>query len=107
MSDPVTEYLGTLQMERGASRHTLAAYRGDLKDFTAFTRERGRSVKDVRTEDIVTYVERLRRRGLKPASVARRLAAVRGLYRHLLQDGALAGDPTEHVDMPRANRPLP
>jgi integrase/recombinase XerD len=107
MSDRVTEYLGALQMERGASRHTLAAYRADLKDFTAFARERARALPAVRAEDIVAYVERLRRRGLKPASVARRLAAVRGLYRHLLAEGALASDPTEHVDMPRASRPLP
>jgi integrase/recombinase XerD len=107
MPDPVTEYLGTLQMERGASRHTLAAYRGDLKDFTAFARERARPLDEVRAEDVVAYLERLRRRGLTPASVARRLAAVRGLYRHLLEEGALARDPTEHVDMPRASRPLP
>jgi integrase/recombinase XerD len=107
MSDPVTAYLGALQMERGASRHTLAAYRGDLKDFGAFARERGRPLDDVGAEDVVAYIERLCRRGLKPASVARRLAALRGLYRHLLDEGALARDPTEHVDAPRAVRPLP
>jgi integrase/recombinase XerD len=107
MSDAVMEYLGALQMERGASRHTLAAYRGDLKDFTLFVRQCARALEDIRADDIVAYVERLRRRGLKPASVARRLAAVRGLYRHLLDAGDLAQDPTEHVDMPRASRPLP
>ena len=36
--DPVTEYLETLQMERGASRNTLAAYRRDLADFAASSR---------------------------------------------------------------------
>ena len=92
-------------MERGASRHTLAAYRGDLKDFVTFAR--ARPLDEVRAEDISAYIERLRRRGLKPASVARRLAALRGLYRHLLDEGALARDPTEHVDVPRAGRPLP
>ncbi len=34
--DPVTEYLETLQMERGASRNTLAAYRRDLAGYAAF-----------------------------------------------------------------------
>jgi integrase/recombinase XerD len=103
----VTEFLGALLMERGASRHTLAAYRADLADFTAFTGERGRSLGDVVPDDVVAFIERVRRRGLKTSSVARRLAAVRGLYRYALQTGALTRDPTEHVDVPRANRPLP
>lgn len=107
MPDPVTEFLGALLMERGASRHTLAAYRADLANFTAFAGERGRSLGEVSPDDVVAFIERLRRRGLKTSSVARRLAAVRGLYRHALQTGALVRDPTEHVDVPRASRPLP
>ena len=74
MSDPVTEYLGALQMERGASRHTLTAYRSDLKDFVAFARGRGRPLDAVRADDVVAYIDGLRQRGLRPASVARRLA---------------------------------
>jgi integrase/recombinase XerD len=107
MPDPVTDFLGALLMERGASRHTLAAYRADLADFSAFMRERGRGPGDARPDDVVAFIERLRRRGLKPSSVARRLAAVRGLYRHAIETGTLTRDPTEHVDVPRANRPLP
>jgi len=107
MSDPVGEYLGALQMERGASRHTLAAYRGDLTDFTSFARARARPLREVGAADVVAYMEGLRRRGLKPASVARRLAAVRGLYRHLLDAGGLTRDPTEHIEIPRSGRPLP
>jgi integrase/recombinase XerD len=58
-------------------------------------------------EDVVAYVERLRRDGFRPASIARRLSALRGFYRHLLREGVIAEDPTEHVDVPRARRPLP
>jgi integrase/recombinase XerD len=107
MSDPVTDFLGALLMERGASRHTLAAYRADLADFIAFMRERGGGPGEACPDDVVAFMERLRRRGLKPSSVARRLAAVRGLYRHAIETGTLARDPTEHIDVPRANRPLP
>jgi integrase/recombinase XerD len=39
--------------------------------------------------------------------VARRLSAVRGFYRHLVRDGAVRRDPTEHLDSPRTTRPLP
>jgi len=105
--DPVAGFLGTLQTERGVSRHTLAAYRRDLTDFNRFIARGGHRLTDVRADDVVSYLENARARGLKPASIARRLAAVRGLYRHLLREDALTRDPTEHVDTPRAGRPLP
>jgi integrase/recombinase XerD len=102
--DVVTEFLDALAAERGASQHTIGAYRRDLGDFVGFLR--GRSLLDVEPGTIVDYVESLRP-ALKAASIARRLSALRGLYRHLVGDGRLARDPTEHVDLPRATRPLP
>jgi integrase/recombinase XerD len=105
--DPVAGFLGALQTERGVSRHTLAAYRRDLADFSRFLARDGHRLVDVRPDDVVSYLEHARTRGLKPASIARRLAAVRGLYRHLVREEALRRDPTEHVDTPRAGRPLP
>jgi integrase/recombinase XerD len=103
----VAEYLGALQSERGASRNTLAAYRRDLEDFQRFCRERRREPAALSADDVVGWIERLRARGLAPASVARRLSAVRGFYRHLLREGAVRRDPTEHLDTPRGGRPLP
>ena len=103
----VAEYLGALQSERGASRNTLAAYRRDLEDFHRFLSSRRLPPEAATTDDVVTWLERLRGRGLAAASVARRLSAVRGFYRHLLREGLAGRDPTEHLDTPRAARPLP
>jgi len=105
--DPVAGFLGTLQAERGVSRHTLAAYRRDLADFDRFLARDGHHVTEARADDVVSYLEHARARGLKAASIARRLAAVRGLYRHLVREETLTRDPTEHVETPRAGRPLP
>jgi integrase/recombinase XerD len=105
--DPVTEYLETLQMERGASRNTLAAYRQDLAGYAAFL---ARAQSRIETADLpllVKYLGALRRRGLGGRSVARHLSAVRGLYRFLLANGAIPRDPTEHLDSPRPARRLP
>jgi len=101
------EYLGALQSERGASRNTLAAYRRDLRDFLGYLHARRRAPAAASPDDVVAWIERLRARGLAPSSVARRVSAVRGFYRHLLRDGAVRRDPTEHLETPRANRPLP
>ena len=107
MTDAVVEYLGALQAERGASRNTLSAYRRDLADFTQFLHDHHRSLRRAGPDDIVGYLERLRTRGLRPASVARRISALRGLYRHLAREGALRRDPTEHLETPRRARALP
>ena len=103
----VAEYLGALQSERGASRNTLAAYRRDLDDYLKHLHARRLEPPAATPDDVVGWIEQLRRRGLAPSSVARRLSAVRGFYRHLLRDGAVRRDPTEHLDSPRATRPLP
>lgn len=103
----IAEFLGSLQSERGASRNTVAAYRRDLDDFQRFLRQHRLAVTGVAPDDVVGYVERLRRRGLRPSSIARRLSALRGFYRHLAREGGIPSDPTEHVELPRPARPLP
>jgi integrase/recombinase XerD len=103
----VVEYLGVLQTEQGASRNTLAAYRRDLDDFTRFLARQRRPLVAATPASIVAFVERARGAGLTSASIARRLSALRGFFRYLVREGALARDPTEHVEPPRASRPLP
>jgi len=95
--EAVAEYLGALQSEQGASPNTLAAYRRDLADFLRFLATRRLVPGAAQPDDVVSWLERLRARGLAPASVARRLSAVRGFYRHLLREGDVRRDPTEHL----------
>jgi len=108
VSEPlISEYLGSLQIERGAALNTLHAYRRDLIGFEQFlTRER-RSLESVGVTDLSRYLGALRRRGLGSRSVARHLSAVRGLYRFLLDGRHITRDPTEHLDSPRPGRRLP
>lgn len=103
----IDDYLGSLQIERGAALNTLAAYRRDLEGFESFlTRER-RAIDDVGVTDLSRYLGGLRRRGLGSRSIARHLSAVRGLYRFLLDAGRVPRDPTQHLDSPRPARRLP
>jgi integrase/recombinase XerD len=105
--DPVAEYLQALQMERGASRNTLAAYRRDLAGYRAHLERAGHAIESVELGDFVGYLTALRRRGLGNRSVARHLSAVRGLYRYLLSTGAIRRDPTEQLVTPRPTQRLP
>jgi integrase/recombinase XerD len=105
--DETAEFLDALQAERGASRNTLSAYRHDLAAFTTFLSRRGVQLGDVTAAEVITFIGQQQRAGLGRASIARRLAAVRGLYRFLLREGTLARDPTEQVEAPRGSRRLP
>jgi integrase/recombinase XerD len=105
--DPVAAFLAALGAEGGASPHTLAAYRADLRHFTAFLAGTGRSLERTRPDEVLAYIERLQREGLKPASIARRLSAVRGLTRYLVREGRLDRDPAQHLERPRGARMLP
>ena len=105
--DPVAEYLAALETEQGASPHTVAAYRRDLRRFAEFLHRRGRPVPRARLDDLVEFIAALRRRGLGHRSTARQISALRGLFRFLGRTGVMREDPTQHLDSPRAPLRLP
>src|SRR5262245_8288914 len=106
--DPaIVDFLAALRSEQALSSNTVAAYRRDVLDLAARLRCQGRLLVDARPEDIVDWMEALRKSGRRGATVTRRLAAARSFFRYLGQEGKLNRDPTEHVERPRSRRPLP
>lgn len=103
-------WLDHLEVERGLSRHTLAAYR---RDVTAFLRLLGLAPTDPSAlgalghADLVRWMGAERRAGRAPPSIARRLAAVRGYLAFAQSLGVLAGDPTEGLPAGKAWERLP
>jgi integrase/recombinase XerD len=100
-------YLDMLAAERGAAANTLEAYRRDLEDFSGDLRESGGAVASAVSDDIRAYLGRLSERGFSTASVARRLSAIRQLYRFLYAEGNRKDDPAAAIEGPKRGRPLP
>jgi integrase/recombinase XerD len=100
-------YLDMLAAERGAAANTLEAYRRDLGDFSAHLRQKGGAIATAGSEDIRRYLGHLSGRGFSAASVARRLSAVRQLYRFLYAEGNRKDDPAAAIEGPKRGRPLP
>jgi integrase/recombinase XerD len=101
-------FLDMLLAERGAAMNTVAAYRRDLADFSAALRETGSSIAGAQGDDIRAYLRTLAdTRALSAASVARRLSALRQLYRFLYAEGHRRDDPAAAIEGPKRNRPLP
>jgi integrase/recombinase XerD len=100
-------YLDMLAAERGAAANTLAAYRRDLSDFSGYVGEHGGAVATAGSDDIRGYLGDLSGRGFSAASVARRLSAIRQLYRFLYAEGNRKDDPAAAIEGPKRGRPLP
>jgi integrase/recombinase XerD len=103
----ISGYLDTLASERGASQNTLDAYRRDLHDFAGYLQSHNAAVRSARREHVSGYLEKLGQAGLSPASRARRLSALRQLYKHLEADGLVGDNPASGARAPKLGRPLP
>jgi integrase/recombinase XerD len=107
LSRSAEEYLTWLAVDQGRSRNTVISYRRDLLAYESYLRTRGRRVE---TADISLVEEHLAQRrddGLSPASVARALAAIRGLHRFCVEEGKADSDPTADISRPRSGLRLP
>ncbi|HUW56438.1 MAG TPA: site-specific tyrosine recombinase XerD [Planctomycetota bacterium] len=104
----LTRFLDYLTVECGLSGNTIMAYRRDLEAFLTFASRKGFSRLDaLKPNDIVDFLMREKRRGLSPASVSRRLVAVRMFYRFLLAEGQIRKDVAATIESSRAWRNLP
>jgi integrase/recombinase XerD len=103
----VEEFLERLRVEDGSSALTISAYRRDLSRLVGFLRTRRRTLETARPDDLVAHLEALRRVGRSPRTLARGLAAVRGLYRFGRRAGMLRENPAALLETPRLPRRLP
>lgn len=98
----VGDHLDLLRVERGLARSTVAAYRRDLGQYVAFLDGRPPDA------DLVSeFVSALRERGLADSTIARKVAAVRGLHRWMVAEGIVSSDPTALLDTPQRGTTLP
>jgi len=101
--DPAVEGFLALLAARRAPR-TVEAYRRDL---AATAVALGRPVGGATREDLERYVAGLRAEGLSPATIARRVAAVRSFFRHQVLLGVRIDNPAAELELPRRTRRLP
>lgn len=100
-------FLDMLAAEQGAGPNTLDAYRRDLTDFSEFLARSGNDFAGAETQALRDYLADLDARGFKSSSVARRLSALRHLYRFLLNERIRTDDPAAILSGPKRGRGLP
>ncbi|MGH6704592.1 MAG: site-specific integrase, partial [Bradyrhizobium sp.] len=100
-------FLDMLAAEQGAGINTLDAYRRDLEDFSTFLDRAGQDFTGAETQALRDYLADLDVRGFRSSSVARRLSAMRHLFRFLLNERIRGDDPAAILSGPKRGRGLP
>ena len=102
-------FVDYLRYERGASERTVGEYQDDLEAFESFCKSLSDDLSwDTVDADVVReWVVSMMDRGNKPASVQRRLSALRSFYKFLLRRGFVQHDPAHSLVAPKKERALP
>jgi integrase/recombinase XerC len=98
-------YLRHMTDVRGASPHTVAAYRRDLTEYHGHLVSRGLDLDS--PASVRSYLGHMFKRGLTRSSMARKMSAIRSYSRYLVREGVLNSNPCEGIPTPRARRPAP
>ena len=114
MDEGIANFLSALSVEKGSPNNTLDAYRNDLSQFAAFVREQtARSEgpqpgwEAVDRPLLLNYMVNLRERSYAPATMARKVAAVKSFFNFLVAEGTLEKNPAEGITGPKVGKSLP
>ena len=107
MSNYLPRFVNYLRVERGLSPRTVEAYRRDVGKFLQHCQARRLEPTRIERAQLVDFLGQLYKQGLDARTVARQLVSLRVFYRFLLQEEAVAADPTAEVASPRVWKRLP
>lgn len=99
------EFLKYIKAELGLSRNTASSYDEDLKNFSGYLKRN--NISSPRRQDITAYLLELKRQGFSPSTISRRLSAVKGYFRYMLNEGLIKANPTAGMKSPRKWAEIP
>ncbi|CUH53069.1 site-specific tyrosine recombinase XerD [Shimia marina] len=103
----IVTFLEAQAAELGASTNTQEAYARDLRDFNDWGKARGLSFETVARENIEDYLIFCEAQGLAQATRARRLSAIKQLYRFAFEEGWRSENPAIQIKGPGRAKRLP
>ena len=114
MEEGISSFISALSVEKGFSRNTLEAYKNDLTQFVEFLRKRAAKEDkqqltwgNVDRTMVLDYLVNLREKSYAPATMARKVAAIKSFFNFLVSEGTLKKSPTEGISGPKVGKALP
>ena len=103
----IHDFLSYVSSERALSNNTRLAYEADLDQFALFCLQKSINPLIVTLKDLRLYLASMRRRGLSPRSMARKLSALKQFYKFLLRENRINSDPAELLSVSVKGKTLP
>ncbi|ETW13278.1 tyrosine recombinase XerD [Roseivivax marinus] len=103
----VSAFLDAAAAERGAATNTQLAYGRDLMDFSGWLASRGRGFAEADRADVEAYLVHCDAQGFATSTRARRLSAIKQLYRFAFEEGWRADNPAIQISGPGRDKRLP
>ncbi len=103
----VSSFLDYLKIEKGLASLTVSAYARDIGQFAEFLEKQKRTLLNARRDDVRGFIQQLFSNSVDGRSVARKLSALRHLYKYLLLDKRIERDPTLNIPLPKQWKVLP
>lgn len=108
MDELLCAFIEYLQVEKGYSPNTLASYQSDLQKFAAALKTKNiTDIKEVDRNYLAGYIFNLRKGKNSPATIARRIASLKGFFRFLCLENILTIDPSINLETPKLAKKLP
>ncbi len=103
----LSSFIDYLKVEKGLGALTISAYTRDIGQFAASLDRGRRTLLNARRDDVRGFLQQLFANSVDGRSVARKLSALRHLYRFLLLDKRVDRDPTLNIPTPKQWKILP
>jgi integrase/recombinase XerD len=103
----ISTFLEAQAAELGAATNTQLAYGRDLKDFVDWAQRRNLSLGELSRDNIESYLFDCDAQGLAKATRARRLSAIKQIYRFAFEEGWRSDNPAIQIKGPGRAAKLP
>jgi integrase/recombinase XerD len=103
----IATFLDAQSAELDAARNTLLAYGRDLRNASGWLAAKGLSFQTAQRSDLEAYLVSQEAEGMRPATRARRLSALKQLYRFAFEEGWRADNPVQQIQGPAKGKRLP
>jgi integrase/recombinase XerD len=103
----INEFLDSLWLEKGLSKHSRESYGRDLQQFSDWLESESKTLLAVESSDVQIYLAKRLKQKISSRSTARFLSCLRGFYRYCLRENLLNQNPVALIDNPKLPAALP
>ena len=108
MREHFRSYIHFLELEKNASKNTIASYTIDVVRYLEYLEARSiTNSESIREKHISEFLSMLYDLGLAPRSIARNLSSIKMFHKFLVGEGTTNNDPTQNIDSPKLGKTLP